>query len=595
MKRAIIRMLTLILTTLLVAASTSAQTSAFTYQGKFIDGGSPGTGQYDFQFKLFDTATVGTGTQLGQQFVASNVTVSAGIFSVTIDFAACPTCFNGAPRFLEIAVRSSGGSFVTLSPRQQIVSTPYAVKSQNAASADGLSVSCVSCVTSSQIQNVNGSAVVGTIPVASMPAGSSDYIQNRSSQQPSANFNISGTGVANIFDAAAQYNLGGSRILAVNGSGMFANTNTFVGIGAGAASNPDPNGLGTENTFFGFNAGNVITGGQQNAFFGVAAGASTTDGATNSFFGSIAGANNTVGSDNAFFGWAAGRSNTTGFSNSYFGRGAGFTSTTAIDNTFIGRGAGFSTTTGSQNSFVGKFAGNNTTTGSNNVFIGANSGTPNTSTQVNNSVVIGAGVTVTTSNTIILGTSAQSTQIPGLLNAGSGRLRVVDSLIGGGVVAENLYIHMLNHPAAVPHLCWEVAPDGIEGLLVTTCAATSGPSSAKTDVRPFVGGLEVINRLRPVTFRWKANGEQDIGFNTDDVAEAEPLMVTRNKKGDPADVRHENLSAVFVSAFKEQQAQIASQQEQIKQHQLLLERQQKVIESLKRLVCGDHPESEVCR
>src|SRR5262249_40456187 len=108
-------------------------------------------------------------------------------------------------------------------------------------------------------------------------------------------------------------------------------------------------------------------------------------------------------------------------------------------------------------------------------------------------------------------------------------------------------------------------------------------------------GLDVINRLKPVAFRWKSNGEQDIGLNTDDVAEAEPLMVTRNKKGEAEDVRHENLSAVFVSAFKEQQLQIATHQEQIKRQQVLLESQQKLIESLKKLVCGDHPESEVCK
>jgi len=171
----------------------------------------------------------------------------------------------------------------------------------------------------------------------------------------------------------------------------------------------------------------------------------------------------------------------------------------------------------------------------------------------------------------------------------------VDSLIGGGVVAENLYIHMLNHPAAVPHLCWEVAPDGIEGLLVTTCAASSAPSTAKTEIRPFVGGLQLINQLKPVTFRWKSNGEQDIGLNADEVADAEPLMVTRNKKGEAEEVRHENLSAVFVSPFKEQQSQIAAQQEQLKRQQILLESKQKLIESLKKLVCGDHPESEVCK
>src|SRR5262249_39883399 len=94
-------------------------------------------------------------------------------------------------------------SFTTLSPRQPITSTPYAVKSANAATADGLSITCVSCVTSSQIQSVQGSQVTGnipggqingTIPVASLPAGSASYHQNTTSVQPDSKFNISGNG-----------------------------------------------------------------------------------------------------------------------------------------------------------------------------------------------------------------------------------------------------------------------------------------------------------------------------------------------------------------------------------------------------------------
>src|SRR5437773_9798769 len=85
------------------AQSVSAQTTSFTYQGKLADTGSPASGQYDFQFKLFDTATVGTGTQQGSTVTVSNVTVTAGIFTVQIDFGA--GSFPGAARFLEIAVK----------------------------------------------------------------------------------------------------------------------------------------------------------------------------------------------------------------------------------------------------------------------------------------------------------------------------------------------------------------------------------------------------------------------------------------------------------------------------------------------------------
>src|SRR5262245_15023377 len=205
-----LRILCVVVFSLIVSAGTnpvSAQGTAFTYQGKLTDGGNLANGSYDLQFKLFDA--LAAGTQLGTTQTVSTVTVSNGIFTVTLDFGVCASCFNGAARFLEIAVRpTGGGSFTTLSPRQPITSTPYAIKSQNATTADGLSVACVNCVTSSQIQSVNGSAVTGTIPVASVPAGSANYIQNGTSPQASSNFNISGTGTANILNVTTQFNLG---------------------------------------------------------------------------------------------------------------------------------------------------------------------------------------------------------------------------------------------------------------------------------------------------------------------------------------------------------------------------------------------------
>lgn len=78
--------------------------------------------------------------------------MTAGVFTAQIDFGVCAPCFNGSARFLEIAVKlNGGGPFTTLSPRQPITSNPYALRSLNAAAADGLSIACVNCVTSSQI------------------------------------------------------------------------------------------------------------------------------------------------------------------------------------------------------------------------------------------------------------------------------------------------------------------------------------------------------------------------------------------------------------------------------------------------------------
>src|SRR5439155_21331372 len=117
----------------LLATNASAQTTAFTYQGRLTDGGTSANGNYDLQFALWDSSS--GGSQIGSTQLISTVTVSSGVFAVTLDFGA--NAFPGANRFLEISARLSGGSsFTLLLPRQPITSTPYAVRSGNATFAD---------------------------------------------------------------------------------------------------------------------------------------------------------------------------------------------------------------------------------------------------------------------------------------------------------------------------------------------------------------------------------------------------------------------------------------------------------------------------
>src|SRR5215467_15009661 len=125
--KAALDLLTLALAFLLSASSAPAQTTAFTYQGRLTDGGTPASGNYDLQFTLWDAAS--GGTQQPQPtpvtVTRSNVSVSSGIFTVQLDFTV--NAFPGADRFLEISVTpSGGGTFTTLAPRQQISATPYA-------------------------------------------------------------------------------------------------------------------------------------------------------------------------------------------------------------------------------------------------------------------------------------------------------------------------------------------------------------------------------------------------------------------------------------------------------------------------------------
>ena len=108
--------------------SASAQGTAFTYQGRFNDGANPATGSYDFRFALYDAPNP-SGTLVGGPLNISATAISNGIFTVTLDFGAV---FNGADRWLEIMARTNGaGSFVTLSPRQKLTPTPYAITAEN--------------------------------------------------------------------------------------------------------------------------------------------------------------------------------------------------------------------------------------------------------------------------------------------------------------------------------------------------------------------------------------------------------------------------------------------------------------------------------
>lgn len=53
----------------------------------------------------------------------------------------------------------------------------------------------------------------------------------------------------------------------------------------------------------------------------------------------------------------------------------------------------------------------------------------------------------------------------------------------------------------------------------------------KDEIEDYRSGLDVLKSLRPVTFRWKSNGQKDVGFVAEEVNEAEPLLNNFNEKG----------------------------------------------------------------
>jgi hypothetical protein len=188
----------LLLVVLGSSAATGQQTTAFTYQGQLTDAGTPANGSYDLRCALFDS--VAGGTQIGSTQTVPTVSASSGIFTVQLDFGV--NAFPGANRFLEIGVKPAGvGSFTTLAPRQQITSTPYAIRSATSAAAETAAnaTSAATATNATQLGGVAANQYVRTndsrLSDARPPtAGSSSYIRNAQTTQQTGDFNITGSG-----------------------------------------------------------------------------------------------------------------------------------------------------------------------------------------------------------------------------------------------------------------------------------------------------------------------------------------------------------------------------------------------------------------
>jgi hypothetical protein len=227
---------------LLVASGqqTYAQGTAFTYQGRLSDTGGPANGTYDFRFILYNYGY--GGDQVGDVLTNSAVAVAGGLFTTTLDFGG--GIFTGTNLWLEIGVHTNGpGSFVTLSPRQPITPTPYAVA---AGSLTG---------------TLPASQLNGPLP-ATLLSGS---FQNPLSLSNTANefagtFTGNGAGLTNLtapslggyLSAYANSGVGNPPAQATNGVFVTYSTNVAFGtnilfnnVGAASGWSPNPANSGT--------------------------------------------------------------------------------------------------------------------------------------------------------------------------------------------------------------------------------------------------------------------------------------------------------------------------------------------------------------
>jgi hypothetical protein len=152
-------------------ATVSAQGTLFTYQGQLTTPTGPINGTFNMTFQLW-TASTG-GVQAGSTITTNGVViVTNGLFTVYLDFG--NQYSTGTSYWLQLGVETNGGgSFATLTPRQQLTPTPYAIFAEGA----------------------NAAGLTGTIPMGSLvgPYGGAVNLSN-----PANSFTGDGSGLTGV-------------------------------------------------------------------------------------------------------------------------------------------------------------------------------------------------------------------------------------------------------------------------------------------------------------------------------------------------------------------------------------------------------------
>ncbi|NUQ37467.1 MAG: hypothetical protein HUU23_06635 [Caldilineales bacterium] len=217
--------------------------TAFTYQGRLEQNGSPVSGACDFQFSLWDAAT--GGTQVGATETKTSVPLSAGYFNAALDFGPGslfgPATFGGEARWLAISVRcpAGGGAYAPLSGRAALTPAPYALSLRPGALIAGDMPSAATLRVRNNTASTSSSAIQG---MNSSTAGAGVY--GRAEATSGANYGVygqtdspQGYGVFGKAPPAGGYGVFGEsasghgvhgKATTMDGYGLFSEGNAYI-------------------------------------------------------------------------------------------------------------------------------------------------------------------------------------------------------------------------------------------------------------------------------------------------------------------------------------------------------------------------------
>ncbi len=257
------------------------------------------------------------------------------------------------------------------------------------------------------------------------------------------------TGSSSILGYAAGQN-DSNPISALGWNACNAETNTgdtCLGYSAGILA------TGQNDTYIGFNSAPAIVAGNNNT---------------------IEGANNLIGTNTA--------------TTSYFGAGSGKAGSTGTNDTILGFGNATAITSGANDVFIGASTGDTPTSAGNVVIVGSQSNATATGSDV---IVLGSGISATTSNQAVIGSSGAN----GILNIFIGK-GVTSTTASAQVVFQTTGGSGTDNKGSNLTLQAGIGTGAVTPALIvfrTTTATTSGSTAQATSTRGTIDGLGNLN------------------------------------------------------------------------------------------------------
>jgi hypothetical protein len=323
---------------------------------------------------------------------------------------------------------------------------------------------------------------------------------------------------------------------------------------------PFAHAFGNHQAFFGM-AGNLTMVGGFNTGLGYAALAADTSGQLNTATGNGALAANTTGSGNVANGNVTLNHNTSGGGNAAVGYGALFANISGDSNTAMGEEALSINTTGYKNTASGTFAMRFNSTGAENVASGDSALFTNSSGNYNTASGYQALYSCTGSSNVGIGSQAGSNLTTGGLNI---------DIFNLGVAGESSTIRI-----GTDGLQTRTFVAGIRGVTTGGAAipvlidangqlgTASSSRRYKFDIADIGDSTDSLMRLRPVTFRYRAQGEHaplQYGLIAEEVADVYPELIARNASGQVETVMYQFLAPMLLNEVQKQHRQIERQQ-----------------------------------